>query len=146
MKTVYVIGALKNPQIPVVGDALRSWGYDAFDEWWCASEDADEWWQAYSKGRGITYSQAINSWHAKNVCDFDTFHLGRSHGAVLVMPAGKSGHMELGYINGNPNKVGFVLFDKEPDRFDIMYRQARGGVHFDLDSLKAALDIYLPVD
>lgn len=145
VKTVYIVGALKNPQIPVIARKLREWGYDAFDEWWCCSEDADEWWQQYSKDNGLTYKQALDSWHAKNVCDFDVFHMDRSHGALLVMPAGKSGHLELGRFDGQ-GKPAFVLFDKEPDRYDIMYRLARGGVHFDLDSLKAALDHYLPVD
>lgn len=145
MKTVYVIGALKNPAIPVIGRLLRTWGYDAFDEWWCCSEDADEWWQQYAKDRGQTYKEALASYHAKNVADFDLFHINRAHGALLVMPAGKSAHMELGHFNGQ-KKPAFVLFDKEPDRYDIMYRLALGGVHFDLDSLKAALDTYLPID
>ena len=42
---------------------------------------------------------------------------------VLVMPAGKSGHMELGYLAGIKTPV-YVLFDKEPERYDIMYRFA----------------------
>jgi hypothetical protein len=39
------------------------------------------------------------------------------------MPAGKSGHLELGYMLGQ-GKRGYVLFDKEPERWDIMYQFA----------------------
>ena len=37
----------------------------------------------------------------------------------MIMPAGKSGHLELGYTIGK-GKPGFILFDEEPERFDVM--------------------------
>ena len=68
---------------------------------------------------------------------FDELHLKRSDTAVLVLPAGKSGHLELGFSIGIGNRA-FVLFDKEPDRWDVMYGfaiQSGGDVCFSIDEL-----------
>jgi hypothetical protein len=42
-----------------------------------------------------------------------------------VYPAGKSGHLELGYAIG-AGKPGFILLEGEPDRFDVMLNFATG--------------------
>lgn len=141
MKVIYLIGSLRNPDVPLIAQNLREWGYEAFDDWWSASEDADEWWQQHERLKGRTYSEAINGYHAQNVFEFDKRHLDRADAGVLVMPAGRSGHLELGYLVGN-GKPCFVLFDKEPDRFDIMYRFAKA-VCFTNNELKEALSKYV---
>jgi hypothetical protein len=41
------------------------------------------------------------------------------------MKAGKSAHLELGYILGK-GKKGFILFESEPARWDVMYQFASG--------------------
>jgi hypothetical protein len=53
------------------------------------------------------------------------------------MPAGRSGHLELGYMKGRGKKT-YVLFDKEPERWDVMYRFA-DAVCFSNDELIKAL-------
>jgi hypothetical protein len=58
------------------------------------------------------------------------------------MPAGKSGHLELGYAIGS-GKRGFVCFDQEPDRWDVMYRfaiQSGGDVCFSYNRLVEVLN------
>jgi hypothetical protein len=134
---IYLIGALKNLEIPKVGKALRDLGFDVFDEWWSASPDADEWWQEHERFKGKTYKEAINGYHANCVFNFDKQHLDRSDIGVLVMPAGRSGHIELGYLVGK-GKAGYILFDGEPERFDVMYRFAND-VCFSLEELKSVL-------
>ncbi len=42
---------------------------------------------------------------------------------VLVLPAGKSGHLELGYLIGQ-GKPAYIWMPEEPDRWDVMYRFA----------------------
>jgi hypothetical protein len=42
---------------------------------------------------------------------------------IMLMPCGKSGHLELGYARGC-GKPGYVLFPKEPKRIDVMYQFA----------------------
>lgn len=132
---LYMIGSLRNEQIPIIAEQLRqATACEIFDDWWSASEDADEWWQQHEKFKGRTYQDAINGHHASHVFAFDYVHLNRSVGGVLVLPSGRSAHLEAGYLRGQ-NKRLYILFDKEPDRFDVMYRFANGGVHFTMDSL-----------
>lgn len=137
MDSVYVIGSLRNPNIPKVGAALRSIGLDAFEDWYSASEDADDWLRDYYKARGFTYKEMLNSYAAKHIFAFDKHHLDRCDIGLLVMPAGKSGHMELCYMAGQ-GKPCYVLFDKEPERVDIMYQFAND-VFFSLEALLADL-------
>jgi hypothetical protein len=42
---------------------------------------------------------------------------------IMLMPCGKSGHLELGYVRGC-GKPGYILFPKEPKRLDVMYQFA----------------------
>lgn len=116
---IYLIGALKNPEIPKLAAKLRREGFEVWDDWHAAGEHADEEWQKYEQARGRTFQQALAGIHAQDVFYFDKSHLSLADKAVLVCPAGKSGHLELGYFVGT-GKPGFILLDKEPDRYDIM--------------------------
>lgn len=120
---VYLIGSLRNPDIPDVGNYLREQGFEVFDDWFAGGKIADDEWQAYELKRGHTYQQALRGYAADHVFGFDKHHLDRSDAAVLVLPAGKSAHLELGYMAGQ-DKPTFVLFDKEPERYDVMYKFA----------------------
>lgn len=121
---VYIIGSLRNVEIPVVGNALRAAGFYAFDDWYGAGPDADDKWQEYEKLRGRTYREAVYGEAAGNTFNFDKAHLDTSDAAVLVMPAGKSAHLELGYMAGR-GKPTFIYFPEgEPERFDVMTRFA----------------------
>jgi hypothetical protein len=53
------------------------------------------------------------------------------------MPAGKSGHLELGYMLGR-GKRGYILMDKEPEGWDMMYKFAHG-IFYDINQLVHAL-------
>lgn len=136
---VYIIGSLRNPLIPKIGDIVRSWGYEAFDDWYAAGPTADDSWQEYEKARGTSYPQALQNYAARHVFAFDKHHLDRAAAGILVLPAGKSGHLELGYLIGT-GKPGFVLFDGEPDRWDVMYQFANY-VAFDVNDLREPLKL-----
>lgn len=135
------MGALKNPKIPVIGNELRKMGFDVFDDWFSPGPEADDFWRKYEKVKGTSYKEALDGWAAKHIFEFDKSHLDRCDMAVLVMPSGKSCHLELGYMIGC-GKPCWVLFDNEPDRWDIMYRFANG-VFFDIEELKKELEKYL---
>lgn len=119
MKKLYLIGSLRNPEVPKIAEALRAAGYEVFDSWFAAGEIADDSWRDYCKHRGLTLKQGLKEYAAQHILDFDRTHLLRCDGAVLVMPAGKSGHLELGFVAGQGKPV-FVLFDEEPVRWDVM--------------------------
>lgn len=120
MKSVYVIGSLRNKNIPTVAESLRSTGLDVFDDWYSAGPEADDYLRDYYRDRGLSYSEVLNSYAAKHIFEFDRYHLERCDCAVLVLPAGKSGHLELGYVIGL-GKPGYILMDGEPERVDIMH-------------------------
>lgn len=117
-----MIGSLRNKRIPEIANLLRKQiGIEVFDQWYAAGAIADDAWQEYSNIKGLSYKEALQDYNAKHVFNFDKFHLDRCDGACLVMPAGKSGHLELGYMS--KNKPTFVYFDSYmPDRYDCMYQ------------------------
>ena len=121
MKTIYIIGSLRNPAIPEIGGELRKLGFDAFDDWHAAGPTADDEWKRYELSRGRTYKEALKGHAADHVFSFDLHHLTRSNLGLLVCPAGKSGHLELGYLAGQ-GKPTFVLLEEGVDRWDVMYQ------------------------
>ena len=143
MSTVYVIGSLRNPSVPQLGNALRAHGYEAFEEWFSGGREADDEWQRYEQIRGRSYQDALYGYHAFNVFNFDKYHLDRADAAVMVAPAGKSAHLELGYMIGR-GKPGLVLMEREPERWDVMLLFA-DKVCRSVDELLAALKTSLAV-
>lgn len=127
MKTIYLISSLRSKRIPDVAASLREIGFDVFDDWYAAGPEADDYWKAYEEERGSSYIEALQGYAAKHVHDFDLHHLGRADMGLLALPAGKSGHLELGYLIGQ-GKPGFILLDANgfpgKDRWDVMYRFA----------------------
>src|SRR5688572_25528020 len=110
MRSIYLIGSLRNPDIPALGHLLRRQGWDVFDDWHAAGPEADDYWLQYEKSKGSTYKEALSGYAAKHVFAFDKFHLHRVDAGVLVLPAGKSGHLELGYLAGL-GKPTYIVFD-----------------------------------
>lgn len=136
VKSIYLIGSLKNKEIPNVAKVLRDLGYDVFDDWLSAGPDADDYLRDYYRERGFNYRQIMNSPSAQLAFQYDKYHLDRCDAAILVMPAGKSGHLELGTVIG-AGKPGYILFDSEPDRVDIMHAFATG-IFLNTDEMKEA--------
>lgn len=133
MKEIYLIGSLRNPDIPELAVKIRQEGFNVFDDWYSPGPKADDYWKDYSQRRGLTYREALYSYAAKHVFEFDKFHLDRCDIGVLVHPAGKSCHLELGYLIGQ-GKPGFIYWPEgEPpkDRWDIMVQFATPCFSFD---------------
>jgi hypothetical protein len=122
---IYLIGSLRNPRIPQIGKELRDAGHVVFDDWFAAGERADDSWQAYEQAKGHTYAQALQGLAANHVFEFDRRHLEQAEVVILVTPAGKSGHLELGWSLG-VGKKGYVLLDAPVERWDVMYRFTHG--------------------
>ena len=137
---IYLIGSLRNEKIRLLGVALRESGFDVFDDWHGAGPEADDHWREYEQTRGRSYREALYGHAADNAFTFDLRHLNRCDVGILVLPAGRSGHLELGYMLGQ-GKRGYVLFEEEPDRWDLMYKFAND-VFFDKDELIAHLQSF----
>lgn len=144
MTMIYLIGSLRNPEVPVWAEGLRAAGFEVFDDWYAAGPEADDYWQKYEVERRHTFKQALEGFHAECVHDFDRKHLDRASGAVLLLPAGKSCHLELGYVIGQ-GKPGFIAMPNgEPDRFDVMYRFAKGVYYGITDLVNAIRKEFIP--
>jgi nucleoside 2-deoxyribosyltransferase len=135
MANIYLIGSLRNSKIIEIASKLRQAGHEVFDDWYAAGPEADDYWQKYEITKGNNYKQGLAGYAANHVYEFDKFHLDRNDIGILALPAGKSGHLELGYMIGK-GKLGYILFDEAmpADRWDVMYLFA-AGVFFNLDSL-----------
>lgn len=122
-KHLYLIGSLRNPYIPelekrIIKDCKN---VAVFAEWYGAGERADDAFKDYHKGLGRTYIQALKSPAARHIFEFDKYHLDRCDGAILVMPCGKSCHLEAGYTIGKGKPVFCIYPDGEPeDRYELM--------------------------
>lgn len=122
---IYLIGSLRNPNIPNIGAQLRAAGYSVFNDWFSAGPHADDAWRDHEKLKGNRLKKALESPAAKHVFALDKEWLDRADIAVLALPAGKSGHLEFGRATGQ-GKPSFVLLDDDPDRYDVMYQFATG--------------------
>ena len=121
---IYLIGSLRNPEVPILGNELRTSGAEVYDDWYAPGPETDTFWKTYETDRGHNYLEALQGYHARQVFEVDYHHLNMSHGAVLILPAGKSGHLEAGFVAGQ-GKPLFILLDEDtPERLDIMTRFA----------------------
>jgi len=140
MKSIYIIGSLRNmDKVVEVGNKLRAIGIEGFDDWISPGPEADDYWKKYSEARGQNYLEALGSWSARHVFEFDHYHLDRCDGAILLPPAGKSCHLEFGYTIGK-GKPGWVLLD-DPERWDVMYQFATGW-SYDIDEIVEEINKY----
>lgn len=123
-QTLYLIGSLRNEKIPVLANRLReeSPHTEVFDEWYSAGPHADDCWKSHQISKGLSYQDALQGYAAKNVFAFDQRHLDRSTHALLVLPAGKSGHMEIMYAAYGVRAKTAILLDPEDVRWDVMYQ------------------------
>ena len=116
---LYLISSLRNTRTPVVAEQLRAAGFVVFDDWYAAGPEADDYWRDYEKAKGHNMAEALAGHAAQHVFNFDRKFLNLSNAGVLLMPAGKSGHTEAGYLVGQCKPV-FMLFEEDPERFDVM--------------------------
>jgi hypothetical protein len=109
----------------LIAEQLRALlpAWQVFDDWYAAGPEADDKWMQYEKDRGHDFIAALDGYAANHVYEFDKHHLDTASAVCLVLPAGKSGHLEFGYCVGR-GIPAFILLAQEPERFDVMYRFA----------------------
>lgn len=116
---IYIIGSMRNPKVTEVAKVFRSEGFTVFDDWISPGDKADEQWKEYEMQRGRLFADALDGDHARHVFEFDKYHLLTANVGVLVLPAGKSAHTELGFLSGVGTKT-LILLDNDPERYDVM--------------------------
>jgi hypothetical protein len=121
---LYLIGSLRNERIPKLAARLREEHPDleVFDDWYAAGPEADDYWKEYEQAKGSSYQEALRGYSARNVFEYDRRHLDRCTHAILVLPAGKSGHMEIMYATYAVKAKTAILLDPTDVRWDVMYQ------------------------
>lgn len=129
MAKLYLIGSLRNQAIPTLAARLRKSRpeFEIFDDWFAAGPEADDYWKTYEQGKAGTdsaaYVSGLNGYAADHVFQFDKHHLDTSSHALLVLPAGKSGHMEIMYAAYGVGANTAILLEEGVDpRWDVMYK------------------------
>jgi nucleoside 2-deoxyribosyltransferase len=122
---IYVASSWRNQKQPTVVDSLRSAGHEVYDfrnpspgdhgfHW----SEIDPNWKEWSRDafrRGLTHELAVAGFAA----DFNAMQWADV--GILVMPCGRSAHLELGYFVGAGKPTIVLLDDGEPE---LMYRMA----------------------
>lgn len=121
---VYVIGSLRNPKVRNVALRLREAGFNVFDDWHAAGPEADDIWRDYEQQRGRSYMEALAAPLAQKNFEFDREHIEASDAVVLVLPAGRSCHLEFGFAIGKGIPGIILLEEADPERWDLMYNFA----------------------
>lgn len=122
-KQVYIAGSLRNNAIVNIHKWIEeNTNWTVFSDWKAAHPDGDDAWRDYEKSLGYSFKQALKRPAAQNIFQFDKKHIDASDAMVLVLPAGKSGHLELGYAVGKGKKTAILLEQEDPERWDIMYQ------------------------
>lgn len=137
-KKVYLIGSLRNSNIPAIQREFIQYlpeSTEVFADWYAAGPDADDRWRDYERGLGYSFRAALLRPAAQNVFTFDKKHLLEADAVVLIAPAGKSAHLELGWCLGM-GKPGYILLDS-PDRWDVMYNFATAVEYHTIDVAEA---------
>ena len=133
MSKIYLIGSLRDKRIPKIANEIREkTGHEVFDDWFAPGPRADDHWRGYETARGRSYGEALKGLAATHIFSFDKTHLDNAEIGVLILPSGRSCHLELGYMLGQ-GKLGYVLMDN-PERWDVMYQFATG-IAFNMDEL-----------
>lgn len=123
LNSLYLIGSLRNNYVRELEQKLNNSYPDLeiFAEWHGAGKFADDEFKEYHKGKGRSYREALKSFAAKHIFEFDKYHLDRTEGAILLMPAGKSCMLEAGYVRGCGKPVfGFFSEGEPEERWEIM--------------------------
>lgn len=123
-RKLYLIGSLRNSEVTSLATYLEDkTGWEVYASWMAAGPEADDYWKKYEQERGNDYVTALQGHAAWQVFKYDKQHIDSSDATCLVLPAGRSGHLELGYSVG-VGKPAFILLDGKDDRWDVMYRFA----------------------
>ena len=142
-RKVYVASSWGNPLYPKVVEALRLAGHEVYDfrdanrafSW---AQIDPSWDSANPVLTGDQLLRALASPEAARAFAHDKGGLDWADTGVVVMPCGRSAHIEAGYLIGRGVPVHFVLVDGE--RPDLMHLLAGlSNLHVDVSSVVEVL-------
>ena len=121
---IYVASSWRNKRQPAVVAALRHEGHKVYDFRNPPNRSGFAWSQIDPNWETWTIEQYIEQLnHPKAIAGFaeDIGALTAAEVTVLVMPCGRSAHLELGYAAGVGQPTAILLNESEPE---LMYKIA----------------------
>lgn len=125
---IYVASSWRNPHQQVVVRALRSAGHEVYDfrnpspgNHGFAWSDIDPDWLNWSPEK---FRDALKDQIAIDGFTIDMKALRDCDACVLVLPCGRSAHLELGWAAGAGKRTGILILD--PNEPELMYRMLDG--------------------
>lgn len=117
---IYVASSWRNARQPSVVKALRCAGHDVYDfrnptpgsTGFASWSDIDPDWQAWTPAQ---FRAALQHPIAQEGLRRDVEALEAAEAVVLVMPCGRSAHIELGTAIGVPVPTAILLSDGKPE-------------------------------
>lgn len=121
---IYVASSWRNPSQPEVVTRLRNAGHEVYDfrnpapdntgfSW----RDVDPDWQKWTPAE---FCEGLNHPVAARGFGYDMDALDAADAVVLVMPCGRSAHLELGYAAGAGKRTAILLSEGEPELMYLM--------------------------
>jgi hypothetical protein len=136
---LYVASSWRNASQPSVVEALCAAGHEVYDfrnpphgRGGFAWSDIDPAWESWTTEE---YRTALDHPIAQAGFGSDYEAMKWADGGVLVMPSGRSAHIEAGYFNGACKPLFILLSQAEPE---LMYKMATAVV-LDIPELVAAI-------
>jgi hypothetical protein len=128
MAKIYVASSWSNWRQEIVVQCLEGLGHDVYD----FKKDGFSWKEVMPSYDGDTVSQSdyLNALeHHRSIEGYlrDYSNLDESDATILVLPCGRSAHLELGYAIGRANQLTAILLDGDDGNNyhvtpDLMYK------------------------
>ena len=121
---IYVASSWRNTSQPDVVTTLRRVGHEVYDFRNPVPDHAFHWseidpdWQRWNP---VTFREALEHPIARAGYASDMAALESADAVILILPCGRSAHLELGYAVGRGQHTAILLGDSEPE---LMYRMA----------------------
>lgn len=139
--SIYVASSWRCERQPMVVQVLREAGYVVYDFRNPApGRNGFHWTEvdpAWKKWAGTDFLGGIQHPIAQAAFDVDMDALKAADVCVLVMPCGRSAHLEAGYAVG-AGKPTFILLDDKPGESELMYKMC-DGICLDMQELLLGL-------
>lgn len=130
MSKVYVASSWRNDHQQCVVNALRQAGHEVYDFMQPVNGVCGFHWSSidinWKQWNTAQYREALNHHHAHHgfIRDFEAMHDADT--CVLVLPCGRSAHLEAGWMKGAGKKVVAYIPPGEKIEPELMYKMLDG--------------------
>ena len=124
MAKIYVASSWRNNWQPEIVELLRKWGHEVYDFRHPTPNNYGFAWSSIDKDwlfwQPHTFRECLNHSIAEKGFGFDMRALNWCDTCLLVLPCGRSAHLELGYAIGQGKRTAIYMPEKsEPE---LMYK------------------------